>query len=1044
MSHRGFAGAIAAVVGSIVVTGVFASVAAGQVPTVNAAAETGDLKLANRLLADRLYAPAAEEYERILARARPGSGEQVEATYGLALSKLFLNRLADARKQFDEFLKLAPDHPSAANAWFRLGETSYLLGDHEAARRALDRFTTQFPQHRQIETAWPYLGDVNLKLGDLNAAQQAYEQAIKLHPNGRLADRARCGLAKALAASGHADQALAILEPLAAAKGQEFSDQARFQIGQIHLAAGRPEQARATFESIETESPRSSLLTEARLARAAALAQLGRRPLAEEILKGLIDESPRNQAAQAAYELGLSQMERGDAAAARATFLDACERFAGAPAIPALMFRAAESAGRAGQTADARAGYLKMAALFPQDPWADDALLQAATIAIKAKNFDETRDTLASLVEGYPKSGLIPAARLLQARAQLESDHAPEAVRILEELIAVPGLAAEIANDGRYYLGLAYRKAGRKADAMRVLDELAKTPGGAPAARGAGFLVGQALIEEGKYAEAVGPLEGYLAEQPSGDVADVALAHLVHARTEMGQPETARQALDQLAERFPKSKELPRSRLRAGEDALKREQFAQAAELLAAVVDGGDPTWKPRALSGLGWALYRQGKPAEAAVALARLLEEAPEDPLAPEAAYLRARSLEADGHPDQAITAYAETERAYPKSKSAATAALARARLLAGSRQAGAADAFAGYVEAYVKSDDPGSDAILAEWAAALIEAGRTTESDKVSRRLLEQFPDSPLAADARLNLAVSAFDAKQNDDVDSLLKPLLAEGAKVDPEVLRKALFLHGRALVEKQDWPAASQAFHRIVTEFPESQGRPQALFWQAEVAFRAGDPKTAEPDFAALIDAPPGGEAADWVRTAWLRRVQCLVQLQRWNEALAQADALKGQLAANDRLRPELDYQRGRALQSMAPPRFNDARAAYDEALAAQPPDELAARAQFMKGETYFFGQDYANARREFLKAYTQYNVPKWQAASLLEAAKVYEKLEAWPEAVELYEKLQSRFKTEPDAAECVSEAVRRLEAARRKAGEIESVANRNVESSPPGR
>lgn len=1041
MSHRRIAGAIAAL-GLLSVMG--SASAFIQEPTASAKADGGDLKLANRLLSDRLYAPAAEEYERILARSRPGSAEQVEATYGLALAKLFLNRLAEARKQFDEFLKLAPDHPSAAHAWFRLGETSYLLGDHEAARRALDRFTTQFPQHRQIETAWPYLGEINLKLGDLNAAKLAYEEALKAHPNGRLADRSRCGLARVLTASGQPEQALAILEPLAAAKGQEFAAQARYQIGQIQLAAGRAEQALATFEQLEAESPRSPLLPEARLARASSLAKLGRRPLAEEVLKGLIAESPRNQAAQAAYELGVSQMERGEPAEAQATFLDACERFAGAPTVPALMFRAAESSLRLGKSAEARSAYVKMAALFPKDPWADDALLQAATLALKAREFDDARDTAASLIENYPKSSLVPAARLLQARAGLETDRTNDAIRILEELAATPGIAPEIANDGRYHLGLAYRKAGRKDDAMRVLDELAKTPGGAPAARGAGFLVGQALIEEGKYAEAVGPLEAYLADQPDGDVADAALAHLVHARIELGQPESARQTLDRLAERFPKSKELPRTQLRAGEDALKRDQYAQAAELLAKVVDGGDPTWKPRALSGLGWALYRQGKPDEAAKALGRLLEEAPEDPLAPEAAYLQARSLEAAGQPDQAIAAYADAERAYPRSKSASTSALARARLLATRQQPGAADAFAAYLETYTKSGDSGSDAVLAEWAAALIEADRTVESDKVSRRLLEQFPDSPFAADARVNLAVSAFDGKQYDDVQTLLAPLLADGAKVDPELLRKALFLRGRALVEKQDWPEAGRAFHRIVAEFPDSQGRAQALFWQAEVAFRAGDPKAAEPDFAALIDAPPGGEAADWVRTAWLRRVQCLVQLQRWNEAIAQADALKGQLAENDRLRPELDYQRGRALQSMAPPRFNDARAAYDEALAAHPPDELAARAQFMKGETYFFGQDYANARREFLKAYTQYNAPKWQAASLLEAAKVYEKLDHWSEAVELYEKLRSRFATDPDAAESVSEAGRRLETARRKAGEAESVANRANDSSPPGR
>ena len=101
MSHRWIAGAIAAIgLLSAFGTNPTPVQAQGQAPTA-AKADAGDLKLANRLLSDRLYAPAAEEYERVLNRARPGSTDQVEATYGLALAKLFLNRLAEARKQFD-------------------------------------------------------------------------------------------------------------------------------------------------------------------------------------------------------------------------------------------------------------------------------------------------------------------------------------------------------------------------------------------------------------------------------------------------------------------------------------------------------------------------------------------------------------------------------------------------------------------------------------------------------------------------------------------------------------------------------------------------------------------------------------------------------------------------------------------------------------------------------------------------------------------------------------------------------------------------------
>jgi TolA-binding protein len=997
---------------------------AGRLPAQNVPeqGDVGDLKLANRLLADRLYGPAADEYERVLTRPNLPNSERIEATYGLGTARLFLNRLPEARKQFEDFLALAPQHPAAGNALFRVGETAYLLGDLDAARAALERFTSQYPDHKQNETAWPYLGDVALRQGDLERARRAYEKSLGLHPNGRLADRARCGLARALATLGKPDQALALLTSIADAPGRELADQARFQIGQVHAAADRPEQALAAFERLERDTPRSALVPEARLGRAAALIKLKRRDQAEALLRALIAESPRNQAAQAAYELGLSQLERNRPAEARATFQDALTRFGGAPAVPALLYRAAEAEAQLGLLDEARTRFVKMAALFPRDPWADDALVQAANLALKAKDLGAAEETAARLVDAYPESTLIPAALLVRARVAEEGDKPAEAVRLFESLLGREGLTPDLIAEARYHLGLAYRKAGQKDKSNDVLGQLARTPGDAGNSRNARFLVGQAFIEEGKYAEAIEPLEDYLKALPDGEVADVALAHLVHARVELDQAGEATKALKRLESLFPKSPELSRAKLRLGEHALKANDNATAARLLQQVADSDEATWKSRALFGLGWALLKDKKPAEAIEVFDGLLARYPEDTRAAETAYLRGKALEASGKDDDALDAFSRTEHIYPRTKAAGSAALARARLLAELKRPDSADAFASYVKTYTQQGDGGTDAVLAEWGAALNQAGRIDEADKVFGRLLEQFPSSPQAAEARLNLAVSSFDARKFDEADERLAPVLADESGIEAGLLGRALFLKGRLLLERKQWDEARRTFDRVVSLSPDGPDAAQARSWKAEVAFRSGDPKTAEAEFAAL------SEGSDPNKTVALRRVQCLVQLQQWDEALRRAEALRAGLAPDDRLRPELEYQRGRALQSVAPPRFDEARTAYDAVLAAKPPDELAARAQFMKGETYFFAQDFANARREFLKAYAQYDAPRWQAAGLLEAGKVYERLDQWPEAVEIYERLRSRFQDVPEAADSLTEGARRLEGARRKAAE----------------
>ena len=77
-------------------------------------------------------------------------------------------------------------------------------------------------------------------------------------------------------------------------------------------------------------------------------------------------------------------------------------------------------------------------------------------------------------------------------------------------------------------------------------------------------------------------------------------------------------------------------------------------------------------------------------------------------------------------------------------------------------------------------------------------------------------------------------------------------------------------------------------------------------------------------------------------------------------------------------------------FDEAREAFDRVLAARKGTDLAARAQFMRGETYFHQNQYKDALREFYRVILQHNAPEWQAAALLEAVlDVCEKANVFP-------------------------------------------------------
>ena len=806
----------------------------------------------------------------------------------------------------------------------------------------------------------------------------------------------------------------------------------------IEAGAGRDDKAVEAFETLEKQAPRSPLVAEERLNRADALVRLGRAAEAEPLLRALVAEAPRNLAAQAAFGLGTTQLSGGRPAEALETLDSALRRFGTSPMAPALLFRAAEAELKLGRADGARKRFLKAAEVDPKDPWADDALVRAARLALESRDTAAARGLAGSFADRFPDSPLRADARLIEARAAMAAGQPKEAITLLTDSLAHDQPGPETAQAQRYYLGLAYRADGQADKSSEVLDALARTPA-APVAADARYLVGQGHVEAGRFAEAIAPLEAYLAEKPKGDVADSALAHLAQARLKLGEPDAAARALAQLAERFPESEALAPTRLLLAEAALDAKRHDRAAELFQRVAEAGDPGLQARAVgAGLGLARRRQASRGRRGVR--RPDQGQSRRPARPRGRAARGRALRAAGKAAEALAAYALAAEKYPRTEQGNVAALARARLLVEDRRP--AEAAAAFEQLLKDHPDPkvegaSADALLDEWGWALVDAGKAEEADRVFGRLLKEFPDSPSAADARFNLAESAYQAKNYDEVVALLAPLVAEGSKASPRLIPSALYRLGRTQAERGDWPAAAQTLDRLIAEHPDSPYRREARFLRAEVALKAGDAPTAESGFAALAAEPPApGDPAGFVPAVRRRRIQALVAQKKWKEALEAAEAFRAD-APQDPYLAEVDYARGRALQSMSPPRFEEARAAYQAVIDARKGGDLAARAQLMRGETFFHEKNDREALREFLKVDILYDAPTWQAAALLEAGKVYERLDQWADAAEIYERLCSKFPDDPSAAE----AKPLLDAARKHGIASSGIANSSEPSSP---
>jgi TolA-binding protein len=990
------------------------------------------LKFAHGLLRQRKFDLAAEEYDRFLATGPKGQ-DRIDALFGLGNARLYQGRHEDARRALESFLKEAPADLRSLTARYRLGEVAYLMGDLPAARQALETFTATKADHPALETAWTYLGDVCYGSKDLAGAKTAYERSLSKFPRGRLAGRARYGLARTLAGLGEPDRALRELHELTQSGGPEWVDRAWLQIGAIHQSAGRFAEVVEAMTSLERAARESVLKHEAWLRRAQALHRLGRPEEAVVFLERLSGPPAGPLSVPAALELSTIELERNQPAAALATLEAVMKRSPQSPLMAAVQFRSAEALWKLKRLPEAQERFLQVVETAPEDVWADDALRRAAQTALERGDAPTARKLAGQFAVKFPRSPLLGDVRLIEARAAAKAGDPRVAASILEPLLnpppgskegSSPSLSATAAQDARYELALAYRALGRSAEADALLARLSESTNG-PVAADALFLLGQEHVEAGRFAQAIGPLERYLAANPRGDVAEFALADLAVAQLGAGRADDAWKTLAVLAERFPAGKALPRTRVRVAEAALAAHQPERAAEQFRLVVpsspngEGIDPAIQARALAGLGRALSDLKQPADAAKAFAAFLELAPDDPTAPEIALAQARALESANQSGEALAAFERVAKRYGETGPGLRAVMARARLLSRlGRHAEAAAAFERLVtEPHLREPlakaGMAADAVLAEWGWSLVDAAKPAEADRVFSRLLSEYPQGPYVSDARFNLAESAYQEHRYPDVIRLLSPLVARAAKSDgaappARLLPAVLYRLGRAQVDVQDWAGAAATLDRLLSEFPDSSYRREARFLRAESALKTGDAAAAEGGFSALLDEPAGAkDPPAFRRVVRLKQIQAWVVLKRWKPVLEAIPSLRAELPEGDPAIPEVDYARGQALMGLG--RLEEARAAFQSVIDAKPGNELAAQAQLMRGETYFHEDRRHEALREFLRVDILYNAPHWQAAALLEAGKVYERLDQWADAAETYERLLARFPADPDAA-----------------------------------
>ncbi len=263
--------------------------------------------------------------------------------------------------------------------------------------------------------------------------------------------------------------------------------------------------------------------------------------------------------------------------------------------------------------------------------------------------------------------------------------------------------------------------------------------------------------------------------------------------------------------------------------------------------------------------------------------------------------------------------------------------------------------------------------------EEGDYVKSDALFRRIIQETPQSPLVANAKLSLAESDLFGGKLDEARTAFQAI-AEDDKASPAARQRALSMLVSLAAEKGDWSKTESLARQFLDQFAEGRERPVVLYQLGEAQLQQGQPEKAV-DTLGQVEALAGDAAVK--SEPWFPRVSILLaeaafQMKDYPAALTRLESVRS-------LEPQPDYAYladellGRIYKNQA--KFDESRAAFQRVL--DDPNArrtaTAARAQYELAQTYFLQERWEQARTEAFKVYTLYKFPEWQAPALFMTA-----------------------------------------------------------------
>ncbi|MEQ9410372.1 MAG: tetratricopeptide repeat protein [Fuerstiella sp.] len=979
-----------------------------------------DFMYATGLFRKKRWQYAADAFDDFL-KSHPGHERVSLARLYLGLSLNSLEKYQPAREQFVTFARENPDSRNIADARYRIGECSFYLKEYPQAIAQLSEYLQKHQGHNLNEWATLMLGESHNALSDWEKAETVLRPMLEAGPNARILPDTMFALAVSLQGRQQTVSALELFQQVVDQKSDAFSHRALARIGTIHFDAGRFAEASAVWDDLVKNYGDKPTAASAALQSGIAQFQLGR--FQEALLR--LDGVPADAEVSAVAGMwkGLCRRELGQLDDARQVLVQAFAEAGDTPLAAEILFTSAQIEVLDKHPEVAAQMFLDLVDRWPQDRRVVESLFNAAELKMEIGDFPAARRLLDRLQTDQPDVAQRPNIMLLNGRLLLHEDKTAEAIEWLRKAVSSEDGTRREKLLRQYHLIRALHRGGRFEEVLTIFEPLREEFTGpmADSFFGALALASMSSLELKQYDRARQYADEFLkVETDPARVADAVAVRAV-ASAWLKQFDTTRTDLNRLITDSAQNSQTWVAVLQSAEAAWQQQEYAVAAELFGLAIERrSDPKLCLSALSGAAWSHYRLGQFAEAAELFRRAHSEYPDSPAAAESAFMEATCHFEAGQREQAaamfLTLYDLLEKKPSESQDAASeswlldAGRMHARILVENGQVDAADKMWDRVATRFDQSEK-LDEILDEWAYVNLQNGRYARSDEVYRRLLDRFPESRFAGQARLSLAESEMQANR---LDTALPEFLAiaQDGRYGASEREAALFHAIDIFAAQRDWQSVIRHAGLFADRYSGSPHAPNVQLLYAEALLDKQKLPEARASLASLRQAVLDERLAPepWTDRIWVALAEVALAEKRYDDVDTIAAELEQQNPRSRFLFQIRDVQ-GRRWKTQAEPDFARARQYFTQVTQDEVGrgTETAARCQFLIAETLLLEGSLEAALKEYYRVYLSYAYDDWRARGLYQAAGCERQLNQPQAAIRSYEDLIRDFPTSEFAA-----------------------------------